>query len=100
MQRDQGAAFNPSPRTVWVCLRLWSLHRCATSVAELHRILRPSMFARELTTLLPRRQPAFRNGTAGTPASPNFEVTKADALPTLGRAVEWDTVFDRDEIVI
>ncbi|CAO1649973.1 Nucleotidyltransferase AbiEii toxin of type IV toxin-antitoxin system [Salinibacterium sp. NYA9b] len=30
----------------------------------------------------------------------NFEVTKADALPTLGRAVEWDTIYDRDDIVI
>lgn len=34
------------------------------------------------------------------PAWLNFEVTKADALPTLGRAVEWDTIYDRDEIVI
>ncbi|MBH0099688.1 hypothetical protein I6E68_11130 [Salinibacterium sp. NSLL150] len=30
----------------------------------------------------------------------NFEVTKADALPTLGRAVEWHTIYDRDDIVI
>tara|TARA_R110002020_G_scaffold475905_3_gene714190 strand:- start:122634 stop:123215 length:582 start_codon:yes stop_codon:yes gene_type:complete len=30
----------------------------------------------------------------------NFEVTKADALPALGRAVEWDTIYDRDDIVI
>ncbi|GHD82961.1 hypothetical protein CLV85_2167 [Salinibacterium amurskyense] len=30
----------------------------------------------------------------------NFEVTKVDALPTLGRAVEWDTIYDRDDIVI
>lgn len=34
------------------------------------------------------------------PAWLNFEVTKADALPTPGRAVEWDTIYDRDEIVI
>jgi hypothetical protein len=30
----------------------------------------------------------------------NFEVTKADALPTLGRAVEWETLYDRDGIVV
>lgn len=30
----------------------------------------------------------------------NFEVTRADALPTLGRAVEWETVYDRDGITI
>ena len=30
----------------------------------------------------------------------NFEVTNADALPTLGRAVEWDTIHNRDDIVI
>jgi hypothetical protein len=30
----------------------------------------------------------------------NFEVTKADALPTLGRAVEWETIHDADGIVI
>ena len=30
----------------------------------------------------------------------NFEVTKADALPTFGRAVEWHTIYDRDDIVI
>ncbi|EPR77190.1 hypothetical protein ADILRU_0570 [Leifsonia rubra CMS 76R] len=34
------------------------------------------------------------------PAWLNFEVTKADALPTLERAVEWDTIYDRDDIVI
>jgi hypothetical protein len=30
----------------------------------------------------------------------NFEVTKADAIPTLGRAVEWETIHDEDGIVI
>lgn len=30
----------------------------------------------------------------------NFEVASADALPTLGRPVEWETIFDKDEIVI
>jgi hypothetical protein len=30
----------------------------------------------------------------------NFEVTKADALPTLGRAVEWESIYDQDDIVI
>lgn len=30
----------------------------------------------------------------------NFEVASADALPTLGRAVEWDTIYDRHGIVI
>lgn len=30
----------------------------------------------------------------------NFEVTNADALPTLGRAVEWETIYDQDGIVI
>ncbi|TAL41485.1 MAG: hypothetical protein EPN91_10540 [Salinibacterium sp.] len=30
----------------------------------------------------------------------NFEVTKADAVPTLGRAVEWETIYDRDGIAI
>jgi hypothetical protein len=30
----------------------------------------------------------------------NFEVTKADAIPTLGRAVEWETIYDEDGIVI
>ncbi|MWB99988.1 hypothetical protein [Agromyces seonyuensis] len=30
----------------------------------------------------------------------NFEVTRADALPTLGRAVEWETLYDADGIVI
>jgi len=34
------------------------------------------------------------------PAWINFEVTRADALPTLGRAVEWHTIYDRDDIVI
>ena len=34
------------------------------------------------------------------PAWLNFEVTKADALPTLGRTVEWDTIYDGDGIVI
>lgn len=30
----------------------------------------------------------------------NFEVTRADAVPTLGRAVEWEALYDRDGIVI
>jgi len=30
----------------------------------------------------------------------NFEVTRADALPSLGRAVEWHTLYDRDGIVV
>lgn len=31
----------------------------------------------------------------------NFDVEKADALPTLGRrAVEWETIYDQDGIVI
>lgn len=30
----------------------------------------------------------------------NFEVAKADALPTLGRAVEWESLYDTDGIVI
>jgi hypothetical protein len=30
----------------------------------------------------------------------NFEVTNADALPTLGRAVEWEAIYDQDGIVI
>lgn len=30
----------------------------------------------------------------------NFEVTKADAVPTLGRVVEWETIYDEDGIVI
>lgn len=34
------------------------------------------------------------------PAWINFEVTRADALPTLGRAVEWHTIYDRYDIVI
>lgn len=34
------------------------------------------------------------------PAWLNFEVTKADALPTLGRAVEWESIYDQDGIVI
>lgn len=34
------------------------------------------------------------------PAWLNFKVTQADALPTLGRAVEWETIYDQDGIVI
>ncbi len=34
------------------------------------------------------------------PAWLNFQVTHADALPTLGRAVEWETMYDQDGIVI
>jgi hypothetical protein len=30
----------------------------------------------------------------------NFAVTRADALPTLGRAVEWETLYSRDGISI
>ncbi|RWZ52901.1 hypothetical protein ELQ90_02895 [Labedella phragmitis] len=30
----------------------------------------------------------------------NFAVTRADALPTMGRRVEWETLYDRDGIVI
>lgn len=30
----------------------------------------------------------------------NFEVTNADAIPTLGRAVEWETIYDKGGIVI
>ena len=30
----------------------------------------------------------------------NFEVTKADAVPTLGRVVQWETIYDEDGIVI
>lgn len=30
----------------------------------------------------------------------NFEVTSADAVPTLGRAVEWEAIYDREGIVI
>ena len=30
----------------------------------------------------------------------NFEVTRADALPTLGRAVEWETIYDQERITI
>jgi hypothetical protein len=30
----------------------------------------------------------------------NFEVTRADALPTMGRAVEWETVYDDGRISI
>jgi hypothetical protein len=30
----------------------------------------------------------------------NFEVTRADALPTLGREVEWETIHDQDGILI
>ena len=30
----------------------------------------------------------------------NFEVTNADAIPTLGRAVEWETIYDQGGIVI
>ncbi|TFB60699.1 hypothetical protein E3N86_08960 [Cryobacterium sp. Hz7] len=29
----------------------------------------------------------------------NFEVTKADVVPTLGRVVEWETIDDEDGIV-
>lgn len=34
------------------------------------------------------------------PAWLNFEVTGADALPSLGREVEWETIHDRDGILI
>ncbi|GAA2231683.1 hypothetical protein N1031_07920 [Herbiconiux moechotypicola] len=30
----------------------------------------------------------------------NFEVTKADALPTLGREVVWESIYDEDGIVV
>lgn len=30
----------------------------------------------------------------------NFEVTKADAVPTLGRAVEWEAIYEHDGILI
>jgi hypothetical protein len=30
----------------------------------------------------------------------NFQVTQADALPTLGRAVEWERIYDQHGIVI
>jgi hypothetical protein len=30
----------------------------------------------------------------------NFEVNNADAIPTLGRAVEWETIYDKTGIVI
>ncbi|MDP3208063.1 MAG: hypothetical protein Q8M65_02845, partial [Rhodoglobus sp.] len=30
----------------------------------------------------------------------NFDVTKADALPTLGRTVEWESLYDHDGIAI
>jgi hypothetical protein len=30
----------------------------------------------------------------------NFGVTQADALPTLGRVVEWDTIYDKHGIVV
>lgn len=30
----------------------------------------------------------------------NFEVNNADAIPTLGRAVEWETIYDKNGIVI
>lgn len=30
----------------------------------------------------------------------NFEVTNADAVPSFGRAVEWETIYDQDGIVI
>jgi hypothetical protein len=34
------------------------------------------------------------------PAWLNFEVTRADALPTLGREVEWETIHDQDGVLI
>lgn len=34
------------------------------------------------------------------PAWLNFEVTKVDALPTLGRAVEWESIYDQGGIII
>jgi hypothetical protein len=34
------------------------------------------------------------------PAWLNFEVTRADAVPTLGREVEWETIHDQDGILI
>lgn len=30
----------------------------------------------------------------------NFNVTRVDALPTMGREVEWEAIFDEDGIVI
>lgn len=30
----------------------------------------------------------------------NFDVTRADALPTLGRVVEWETIHDKHGITI
>lgn len=30
----------------------------------------------------------------------NFEVTRADALPTLGRPVDWETIYDEGGITI
>ena len=30
----------------------------------------------------------------------NFDVTHSDALPTLGRAVEWETIYDQDGITV
>ena len=30
----------------------------------------------------------------------NFDVEQADALPTLGRLVEWETIYDHDGIMI
>ena len=30
----------------------------------------------------------------------HFEVANADAIPTLGRAVKWETIYDNDGIVI
>lgn len=30
----------------------------------------------------------------------NFDVTEADALPTLGRTVEWESLYDHDGIAI
>lgn len=30
----------------------------------------------------------------------NFEVTRADAIPSLGRQVVWDTIYSKDGIVI
>ncbi len=30
----------------------------------------------------------------------NFEVNNADAIPTLGRAVDWETIYDKDGIAI
>jgi hypothetical protein len=41
---------------------------------------------------------AYRHGW--DPQWLNFDVTKHDAVPTLGRAVEWKTIYDEDGIVI